>query len=192
MAYYTHTHYKTHQRVLMALLIITAAAGMHSVLASSDGQAPPSARQKITTPPVTAAVTKADSKPISTLPSGWSEVKTLPGTDGSGKNKTVAVAPVVATGSAAQAVNTGRIMNAALFGDSQWPALYALWNRESGWNPAARNRFSGACGIPQALPCAKISDQSVEGQIGWGLQYIKGRYGTPSNAWQFWVSHGWY
>ena len=86
----------------------------------------------------------------------------------------------------------GRVMNAARFGDNHWAALNNLWTRESNWNPAARNRSSGACGIPQALPCSKIPNMSPEGQIDWGLTYIKNRYGNPTNAWLFWLSHHWY
>ncbi|HVE80905.1 MAG TPA: hypothetical protein VNA68_02065 [Candidatus Dormibacteraeota bacterium] len=86
----------------------------------------------------------------------------------------------------------GRQMNGAWFGDAHWPALHNLWQRESGWNPGARNRSSGACGIPQALPCSKIPDMSPKGQLEWGLQYIKSRYGNPTNAWRFWQRHHWY
>jgi uncharacterized protein YabE (DUF348 family) len=73
--------------------------------------------------------------------------------------------------------------------DGQWDALYALWNRESGFNPNAVNGNSGACGIPQANPCSKITDKSVGGQIKWGLDYIAGRYGTPTKAWAYWQSN---
>lgn len=75
---------------------------------------------------------------------------------------------------------------------SQFQALYLLWNRESGWNPNAYNASSGACGIPQALPCSKIPDHSVIGQITWGLGYISGRYGSPAAAWAHSESYGWY
>ncbi|MBW3537917.1 hypothetical protein KY386_00315 [Candidatus Parcubacteria bacterium] len=85
-----------------------------------------------------------------------------------------------------------RRLSAARFGDAHWPALEALWARESGWNPAARNRSSGACGIPQALPCRKIPDMSPRGQIEWGLSYIANRYGNPTNAWRHWQKHRWY
>lgn len=64
-----------------------------------------------------------------------------------------------------------------------WDALYKLWMKESGWNPDSVNNGSGACGIPQAYPCSKITDKSAAGQITWGLNYIKSRYGTPSAAW---------
>lgn len=69
---------------------------------------------------------------------------------------------------------------------SQWDALYKLWQRESGWNPNSRNGSSGACGIPQAYPCSKITDMSPAGQIRWGLNYIAGKYGNPANAYSTW------
>lgn len=90
----------------------------------------------------------------------------------------------------AQAI--GRAMSAERFGDSHWPSLQKLWMAESGWRAEARNRSSGACGIPQALPCSKIPDMSLKGQLEWGLEYIARRYGNPSNAWRFWQGHRWY
>lgn len=74
----------------------------------------------------------------------------------------------------------------------QWDALYKLWMKESGWNPNSVNRGSGACGIPQAYPCSKITDKSAAGQITWGLNYIKGRYGSPATAWAHFLRNGSY
>ena len=82
--------------------------------------------------------------------------------------------------------------------DSELSPLIKLWNRESGWNPNSHNGYSGAHGIPQALPGSKMasegSDWATNGetQIRWGLKYIKGRYGSPSNAWSHFCSTGWY
>jgi uncharacterized protein YabE (DUF348 family) len=76
--------------------------------------------------------------------------------------------------------------------DDQWESLYKLWRQESNWNPSAVNGSSGACGIPQALPCSKITDRSVSGQIQWGLGYITRTYGTPAGAWSFFQRNGWY
>jgi len=76
--------------------------------------------------------------------------------------------------------------------------LINLWNKESGWNPSAHNRSSGAHGIPQALPAGKMasegSDYYTNGntQIRWGLSYIKNRYGSPSAAWGHFCSCNWY
>lgn len=84
---------------------------------------------------------------------------------------------------------------------AQWDALQALWQHESGWSQFARNPDSGAYGIPQALPPSKLpfSGQAGGGsdpssQIGWGLDYIAGRYGSPSSAWAAWLSRSphWY
>lgn len=79
-----------------------------------------------------------------------------------------------------------------------YECLVKLWNRESSWNPNAVNKKSGACGIPQSLPCKKMasegSDYKTNGktQIRWGLKYIKNRYGSPSNAWAHSQKTGWY
>lgn len=82
--------------------------------------------------------------------------------------------------------------------ESEITPLISLWNRESGWNPNAHNGGSGAHGIPQALPASKMaaygSDYYTNGktQIRWGLNYIAGRYGSPSGAWAHFRSHNWY
>ena len=78
---------------------------------------------------------------------------------------------------------------------AEWEALIKLWTNESNWNPNAVNKSSGACGIPQALPCNKIPNpSSVFSQIDWGLDYIKNRYGSPSKALTFWNAQSphWY
>lgn len=82
--------------------------------------------------------------------------------------------------------------------DYDFDCLVSLWNKESGWNPTAHNSRSGAHGIPQALPASKMakygSDYMTDykTQIDWGLNYIKGRYGSPSKAWSHSKSKGWY
>lgn len=102
------------------------------------------------------------------------------------------------------------------WGAGEMLPLIALWTRESGWNPLARNPQSGAFGIAQALghgvPGAAAPNgtneyggygltvdqarQANEGnpvyQIIWGLNYIKQRYGSPSAAWAHEQSAGWY
>lgn len=83
-------------------------------------------------------------------------------------------------------------MTIAKFGESEWAAMHTLIMRESKYNPNAVNRSSGACGIPQALPCSKLTDKSVEGQIAWMLNYVSSRYGTPSKAVAFHNYNHWY
>lgn len=73
-------------------------------------------------------------------------------------------------------------------------ALEELWTRESGWSYTAKNASSGALGIPQALghklPPGYESNPLI--QIRWGLNYIKGRYGSPLAAWEHETRFGWY
>jgi hypothetical protein len=73
---------------------------------------------------------------------------------------------------------------------TQWPCLYDLWQRESGWNVYAENPSSGAYGIPQSDPGSKMESAGSDWQtdpttqIKWGLGYIQSTYGTPCAAWQ--------
>lgn len=91
------------------------------------------------------------------------------------------------------AIQLGHDMAAARgWTGENWDALYKLWMKESGWNPNSVNNGSGACGIPQAYPCSKITDKSAAGQIKWGLDYIKGRYGSPSAAWAHFLRYNSY
>jgi len=103
-------------------------------------------------------------------------------------------------GTQAKNLAIGKVMTAA-YGWStgqQWSSLVALWMQESGWDNKARNPSSGAYGIPQALPDTKlpvlgrppVSSASV--QIGWGLGYIKQRYGDPVNAEAHEKEFNWY
>jgi hypothetical protein len=80
----------------------------------------------------------------------------------------------------------------------QWKCLKSLWQRESHWNHKAHNRYSGAYGIPQALPGSKMRSaghdwrKNPRTQIKWGQRYIKKRYRTPCGAWRHFRLSGWY
>lgn len=75
------------------------------------------------------------------------------------------------------------------WGNAQW-----LVQKESGWNPNAVNRSSGACGLAQALPCSKVPGNPHDpvNSLNWMQSYVLGRYGS----WEAAVSHskakGWY
>lgn len=90
------------------------------------------------------------------------------------------------------------VINRYGWNETDWNNLVKLWNRESGWNASAVNKKSGACGIPQALPCSKMKSRGSDyktncyTQINWGLGYIAYRYGNPSKAWQHSQKKGWY
>ena len=80
----------------------------------------------------------------------------------------------------------------------QFRYLDPLWARESSWNVHAENPYSGAYGIPQAVPGSKMASAGrhwqscARTQILWGLRYIKGQYGSPRAAWGHELATGWY
>lgn len=106
---------------------------------------------------------------------------------------------------ARQAVSlTPRQIARRMFGAFHWRPrrqfkyLNRLWDAESGWRVNAVNPWSGACGIPQAVPCSKMASvgadyrTSARVQILWGLRYIAAVYGKPRMAWIHEVQDGWY
>jgi len=91
----------------------------------------------------------------------------------------------------------------AMLGSFGWPSsqfscLDPLWAHESGWSVSASNAGSGAFGIPQALPGSRMASAGPDWQtnaatqIKWGLDYIKGTYGSPCGAWSHEEATGWY
>jgi len=80
----------------------------------------------------------------------------------------------------------------------QFKYLDLLWEAESSWNVSAENPSTGAFGIPQAVPGAKMSaagpdwQTDAATQIRWGLRYIRDTYGSPCGAWAHEEATGWY
>jgi len=92
-------------------------------------------------------------------------------------------------------VDDARSFALARIGAVQFSCLDALWQHESDWDPSAENPTSGAYGIAQALPAAKMASIGKDWmsnpitQVSWGLEYIAARYGSACNAWSFWLRH---
>ncbi|MSO25465.1 MAG: lytic transglycosylase domain-containing protein [Candidatus Nanopelagicaceae bacterium] len=82
--------------------------------------------------------------------------------------------------------------------EEQFTCLDQLWIKESHWNYQARNKVTGAHGIPQALPATKMEIIGTDWrtnpvtQITWGLKYIEERYETPCKAWSKFKRSRWY
>lgn len=78
--------------------------------------------------------------------------------------------------------------------ESEWPAVDYIITRESGWNPNATNKSSGAHGLPQALPYSKTGCGWVDAvcQLQWADRYAKSRYGGWWGAKNFWVANHWW
>lgn len=193
-------HPEVYHRLLVTACLVMVVSGLGSTVvsrepaqAASDWQVVGQIMKPVTLTPA-AAVT-----PNQVLPGKDGNVTTAQVQADTVPPTVPAPAPTRATAAVTAALTNngdirglGRNMNATLFGDQYWEALNQLWTRESNWNPLAANRRSGACGIPQALPCSKIPDHSPQGQITWGLHYIQARYGNPGNAWAHEQRLGWY
>lgn len=72
---------------------------------------------------------------------------------------------------------------------AEWEAINFIISHESGWNPSAQNPTSTAFGLFQMLTetSGDVHTQAVN-----GMNYIAGRYGTPTGAMAFWNAHNWY
>jgi len=90
------------------------------------------------------------------------------------------------------------VINTYGWSESDYECLVKLWTRESSWRADAHNTSSGAHGIPQSLPASKMASEGADyytngyTQIRWGLKYILGRYGSPTNAWAHSEKYNWY
>lgn len=84
-------------------------------------------------------------------------------------------------------------MAAAGIPQSDWGYVDYIVGRESGWNPNATNRSSGACGLVQVYPCSKLPnayDPVVN--LTWANGYATGRYGSWAGAYNFWINNHWW
>ena len=62
---------------------------------------------------------------------------------------------------------------------NEFTCLNALWNRESNWNPRAKN--GSHYGIPQGRS-TWLKRATPSQQIEWGIAYIRNRYGDMCKA----------
>ncbi|MFF1541436.1 transglycosylase SLT domain-containing protein [Microbacterium sp. NPDC058269] len=85
-------------------------------------------------------------------------------------------------------------MAAAGIAESDWQYVDYVVSRESGWNPNATNKSSGACGLVQALPCSKVPGNGYNpvDNLRWATGYATGRYGSWAGAYNFWVNNHWW
>lgn len=78
---------------------------------------------------------------------------------------------------------------------ADWGYVDYIVQRESGWNPNAVNPSSGACGLVQIMPLHTEAYRTCKDPIAnlrWADNYAKGRYGSWSGAYNFWLSNHWW
>lgn len=78
--------------------------------------------------------------------------------------------------------------------ESDYTYVDYIISHESSWNPSAINAGSGACGLPQALPCSKLGDNwsNPITALQWANTYATDRYGSWYAAYQFWITNKWW
>lgn len=78
------------------------------------------------------------------------------------------------------------------------PYMAYIYQKESGCRTNAVNASSGAYGICQSLPAGKMASAGADWQTNWETQnrwcisYAISRYGSPQNAYQFWINNHWW
>lgn len=77
--------------------------------------------------------------------------------------------------------------------EEECEALNEIITAESGWQVGIWNG-EGCAGLGQACPASKMGSAygSLEGELGWTMDYIRVRFGSPSEAKKFHIAHGWY
>lgn len=88
--------------------------------------------------------------------------------------------------------------------ESDWQYVDYIVSKESGWQPCAyypsQNDCSAtptsACGLAQSLPCGKQSKYGhwtdPVANLKWQHDYVKGRYSSYKQAYEFWTINKWY
>ena len=150
-----------------------------------------------------AIVTTGSALALSVVVLGSSATSSVAWTPSAAARPAVELASAVAP-AARHASLTPRQVARRMFGAFHWRPrrqfryLDLLWDVESSWNVHAQNPWSGAYGIPQAVPGSKMASagpdwlNSARTQILWGLRYIKQVYGKPRMAWIHEMRDGWY
>ena len=82
--------------------------------------------------------------------------------------------------------------------DNDYNNFVKIVQKESGWKVTAKNKKSGAYGLCQSLPASKMAKYgsdyktNYKTQLKWCINYVKQRYGNPTNALNFWNKHKWF
>jgi hypothetical protein len=157
--------------------------------AQQAAAATPAASQSAATPPVTQTPATTRTPATTPTPAGAQPTRTA-------AQPTPAAATTAPSGSPRQIAKA--MLGSFGWSSSQFSCLDPLWAHESGWGVTAYNAGSGAYGVPQALPGSRMASvgpdwrTNAATQIKWGLEYIKGSYGSPCGAWAHEQATGWY
>ncbi|MEU2158178.1 transglycosylase SLT domain-containing protein [Streptomyces sp. NPDC019396] len=124
------------------------------------------------------------------------------------RNKSVVAGTAVLLGAVGAVMGTTTTASAApstpkdiakqMMSTAEFQCFDKIVTHESNWDHTATNASSGAYGLVQALPGSKMASAGADWktnpktQIKWGMDYMKERYGSACDAWNFWQANHWY
>jgi hypothetical protein len=165
---------------------------------------PSSEETTATSPRAASAVAQSQARAQALLAAAQQEAQAAAAAAAQAAAQSAAASPAAAPAPAAPPADTGtagpdayRAYARGKVGATQFGCLDALWKKESGWRPSAKNPHSTAYGIPQLLTAtwgATGIARTSNGfrQVDAGLIYIEAAYGTPCGAWNHSQQTGWY
>jgi hypothetical protein len=178
---------------------IAAAVALALVVGSALAVAPaivptPSPTDRLTSPTVAVSVEAWPATPEPLLAVDWATYSP-PAPTPTPTPTPAAILPTCASRAASTEVQQYALSRV---GRAEYNCLWAIAQYESHWNPLVINAKSGACGIPQAVPCSKmvpgipatsgaidaatiavyraaLEKVSPNEQIDWMIRYVQGR-----------------
>lgn len=131
------------------------------------------------------------------IPGAWVSNKNLEASKSGVTLTSPAPTPVTNTSTSGLS-SKEKMMKEAGISESNWEYVDFIVTKESNWNPKISNPYSGAYGLPQALPGSKMATAGSDWatnpvtQLRWMDSYVKSRYGSWLNAYNFWLKNRWY
>jgi hypothetical protein len=176
---------------------VLAVDGLQDASAIQQLNDPSSEEDAAASPQASSALALSQARAQELLAAAQREVQAAAAAQSAAAPAAAPAAPTPATDDGTAGPDAYRAYARAKVGTSQFGCLDALWKKESGWRPNAKNPHSSAYGIPQLLTAtwsATGINRTANGfrQVDAGLVYIEAAYGSPCGAWSHSRATGWY
>jgi hypothetical protein len=176
---------------------VLAVDGLQDASAIQQLNDPSSEDDAAASPQASTALALSQARAQELLAAAQREVQAAAAAQSAAAPAAAPAAPTPASDDGTAGPDAYRAYARAKVGGTQFGCLDALWKKESGWRPNAKNPHSSAYGIPQLLTAtwsATGINRTANGfrQVDAGLVYIEAAYGSPCGAWSHSRATGWY
>jgi hypothetical protein len=176
---------------------VLAVDGLQDASAIQQLNDPSSEEDAAASPQASSALALSQARAQELLAAAQREVQAAAAAQSAAAPAAAPAAPTPATDDGTAGPDAYRAYARSKVGTTQFGCLDALWKKESGWRPNAKNPHSSAYGIPQLLTAtwsATGINRTANGfrQVDAGLVYIEAAYGSPCGAWSHSRATGWY